>query len=72
MSKDRGGLGFLDLYGFNIALLGKHVWKCITKPNALVSRVLKARYSPNCNILRANKSQGAVVSGLVFGRQKKI
>ena len=29
MSKSRGGMGFKSLYGFNIALLGKHIWKCI-------------------------------------------
>lgn len=44
MHKGKGGLGFRNLYGFNVALLRKHIWKCIDKPNILVSHVLKARY----------------------------
>lgn len=28
-AKCRGGLGFKNLFGFNVALLGKHIWKCI-------------------------------------------
>lgn len=58
MSKGKGGLGFRGLYGFKLALLGKHVWKCIHNSNILVSRVLKARYFPESSILNANKGQG--------------
>lgn len=57
MNKGRGGLGFKDMYGFNIALLGKHVLRCISKPHMLVSRILKAKYFPDCDILRAKKGQ---------------
>lgn len=59
MAKSRGGLGFRSLYGFNVALLGKHIWKCIQNPDMLVSRVLKARYFPNTHILKATKGQGS-------------
>lgn len=59
MSKSRGGLGFKSLYGFNIALLGKHIWKCIEQPGLLVSRVLKARYFPDDHVLNATKGQGS-------------
>ncbi|XP_027076996.2 uncharacterized protein [Coffea arabica] len=50
-----GGLGFKDLEAFNIALLGKQVWRLLTQPNLLVSKVLKARYFPkesifNCKV----------------------
>lgn len=32
MTNNKGGLGFRNLYGFNIALLGKHCWNlCITQ-----------------------------------------
>lgn len=51
----KGGQGFKSLYGFNVALLGKHVWKCIQKPDLLVSRVLKARYFPCVHVLEASK-----------------
>lgn len=42
--KDSGGLGFKDLEAFNLALLGKQVWRVITKPNLLMYKVLKSRY----------------------------
>lgn len=58
MSKSRGGLGFKSLYGFNVALLGKHIWRCIEQPDLLVSRVLKARYFQDAHILDAVKGQG--------------
>lgn len=43
------------MYGFNIALLGKHIWRCIQNPDLLVTRVLKARYFPNVHIFEASK-----------------
>lgn len=55
MSKRKGGLGFRNLYGFNIALMGKHCWRFMQDPNALVSRVYKARYFPDSHPLRAVK-----------------
>ncbi|XP_074375304.1 uncharacterized protein LOC141717092 [Apium graveolens] len=59
MSKKRGGLGFRDLHGFNLALLGKQCWNIIHNPGALVSRVLKAKYFPYCHLLQANRTGGA-------------
>ena len=52
MAEDRqeGGLGFKDLETFNKALLGKQVWRVITKPNLRVSKVLKAKYFPKESI----------------------
>ncbi|XP_027099029.1 uncharacterized mitochondrial protein AtMg00310-like [Coffea arabica] len=59
MAEDRqeGGLGFMDLEAFNKALLGKQVWRVITKPNLLVSKVLKAKYFPKESIFTC-KAQG--------------
>lgn len=65
MPKGKGGLGFKNLYGFNITLFGKHIWKCIQDPNALVSRILRARYFIGSQVLKANKGQGS--SFLWFG-----
>lgn len=59
MAKSKGGFRFRSLYGFNIVLLGKHIWKCIQNPDMLVSRVLKARYFPDVHILKADKGHGS-------------
>ena len=59
MSKKRGGLGFRDLHGFNLSLLGKQCWNLISKPEALVSRVLKAKYYPDCYLLQARRTGGS-------------
>lgn len=53
--KFKGGMSFLNMYGFNIALLGKHIWRCIQNPDLLVTRVLKARYFPNVHILEESR-----------------
>lgn len=58
MSKKEGGLGFRDIQGFNIALLGKQCWKLVNEPHTLVSRLLKARYYPNSHFLEAKRSGG--------------
>lgn len=42
--KYNGRLGFRDLMEFNVALLAKQLWRIITGPNLLMSRILKARY----------------------------
>lgn len=56
-AKSKGGMGFRDLYGFNVALLRKHTWNFIYSPDSLVSRLFKARYFPNSHILQANKGK---------------
>ena len=58
MSKNSGGLGFRDIHGFNLALLGKQCWSLINRPDALVTRVLKARYFPSCHFLQASRAGG--------------
>lgn len=49
-AKKAGGLGFRDLEAFNTTLLGKQVWRLITKPNLLMARVLKCKYFPKIDI----------------------
>lgn len=61
MPKSTGGLGFRSLHGFNMALLGKHVWSFITNPESLVTRVFKARYFSESNILEATKGNGSSI-----------
>ncbi|XP_071916173.1 uncharacterized protein [Coffea arabica] len=51
--KVNDGLGFRDLLSFNEALLAKQVWRILTCPNLLVSKVMKSRYFPNSNIFES-------------------
>lgn len=52
--KKQGGLGFLDLRAFNLALLAKQGWRLLTNPDSLLARVLEAKYYPHRNFLEAN------------------
>ena len=51
MKRNAGGLGFKDIEAYNKALLGKHIWRILTKPNLLLSKVMRARYFPKDSIL---------------------
>lgn len=46
MPKRNGGLSFLDLESFNLALLCKQGWRIIKNPISLLSRVMQAKYFP--------------------------
>lgn len=59
MTKSKGGFGFRNLHGFNLALLGKHCWQFINNPGSLVARVFKARYFPDNHLLQAVQSGGS-------------
>ncbi|EPS72636.1 hypothetical protein M569_02121, partial [Genlisea aurea] len=48
-----GGLGFRDLHDFNLALLGKQVWRIASAPHSILSRVFRAKYFPNGDIWTA-------------------
>lgn len=58
MSKSEGGMGFRDLYGFDLALLGKQCWNLIQNPLSLVGRLFKARYYPNNSFFEATTGGG--------------
>lgn len=51
--KKDDGLGFRTLHGFNLAMLGKQGWKLISNPEAMVSRIFKARCFPNDDFFNA-------------------
>jgi hypothetical protein len=42
--KSEGGLGFKDIEAFNIAMLGKQLWRIITNTDSLFGRIYKSRY----------------------------
>lgn len=47
-------MGFKDLQVFNLSLLAKQGWRFVDDPEALVSKVFKAKYFPQCDFLNAN------------------
>lgn len=57
-AKNQGGFGVRNLVGFNLDLLGKHVWNFIRSLNSLVAQVFKARYYPNQHILQSSRGGG--------------
>ena len=51
--KKMGGIGFRDLYAFNLALLAKQAWKLVQKKDPLFYRIYKERYFLNTTLLDA-------------------
>lgn len=54
MPKEKGGMGFRDLYSFNQAMLAKEGWRFLQDQHSLVYRVYKAKYFPKCSLMEAN------------------
>jgi hypothetical protein len=55
--KQEGGLGFKGIRAFNEDLLAKQGWKCITQPDSILTRTLKAKYFPKCDFLHAKPNR---------------
>jgi hypothetical protein len=53
LSKGEGGLGFQDLYSFNLAMLAQQSWRLIQAPDSLCSQVLCVKYFTNGDLLAA-------------------
>ncbi|KAL4364166.1 hypothetical protein GQ457_04G020170 [Hibiscus cannabinus] len=54
LPKSAGGIGFKDLHLFNIALLGKQIWRLLLSPDSLLCRTLRAKYFPDGDIFSAS------------------
>ncbi|CAM8924063.1 unnamed protein product [Rhodiola kirilowii] len=51
--KGRGGMGFRSLESLNVAMLMKQLWRFINQPDHLVSRIFKAKYFKDGQLLSA-------------------
>ncbi|XP_024190432.1 uncharacterized protein LOC112194424 [Rosa chinensis] len=54
LTKIEGGLGFKNIFAYNLAMLAKQGWRLITKPSSLIAQVFKARYFPHCSFWDAS------------------
>ncbi|KAL4323175.1 hypothetical protein GQ457_11G026520 [Hibiscus cannabinus] len=54
LPKAAGGIGFNDLHLFNIALLGKQIWRLLSTPDSLLCRTLRAKYFPDGDLFGAS------------------
>lgn len=46
-------MGLKDIEVFNLALLGKRIWKMVNNLDSLMARVFKGKYFPNASVLEA-------------------
>ena len=57
-SKSDGGMGFIEFYQLNLALLAKQAWRAIQQPHSLWVRILRVVYFPNQSFMQAKKKRG--------------
>jgi hypothetical protein len=55
--KGRGEMGFRDFACFDKALLAKQCWRLWKMSDSLITRIMKAKYFPNCLILDASQGR---------------
>ncbi|GJY03288.1 RNA-directed DNA polymerase, eukaryota, reverse transcriptase zinc-binding domain protein [Tanacetum coccineum] len=56
-SKKKGGLGIGSIYGLNIGLLFKWIWRFLTRPSELWAHVIRSIYGHHGGIFLANNSR---------------
>jgi hypothetical protein len=57
--KKEGGMGFRDLHSFNLAMLSKQVSRLIDEPDSLCAEILRAKYYPHDDVLKAGPKAGS-------------
>jgi hypothetical protein len=57
--KREGRMGFKDLHSFSLAMLAKQVWRLATDNNSLCASVLRSKYYPHRDILKAGPKNGS-------------
>ncbi|KAH9755242.1 reverse transcriptase domain-containing protein [Citrus sinensis] len=70
-AKIRGGLGFRDFSSFNQALVTKQGWRILHNPEALMSKILKAKYFKHTDFMEAKlgSNPSFVWRSILWGRQ---
>ena len=53
LPKVEGGMGFMEVRGFNQALIVKQGWRIQQRSDTLVAKVLRGKYFPNSSFLNA-------------------
>ncbi|CAA7052738.1 unnamed protein product [Microthlaspi erraticum] len=68
--KNQGGLGFQEIQSFNNSLLAKLSWRILTKPDCLLSRILKGKYCRDTDFLNVpiTSSTSHGWRGILIGR----
>ena len=68
--KALGDLGIRDIQAFNKALLAKQAWRIVTKPECLLSRVLRDKYYSKAPFLQMDTPKAASHGwrGILVGR----
>ncbi|CAM8982176.1 unnamed protein product [Rhodiola kirilowii] len=59
LPKDQGGLNFRDLATFNDALLAKQFWRLLENPDSMSSKILKAKYFKNSDLMSSHLRQNS-------------
>lgn len=54
LTKAEGGMGFKNLYAYNLSMLAKQAWRLISNPHSLIARLFKACYHPTCSFWEAD------------------
>jgi hypothetical protein len=52
-------MGFRDFHSFNLAMLAKQGWRLMNEPDSLCARVLRAKYYPDGDLLKAGPKAGS-------------
>ncbi|XP_062028656.1 uncharacterized protein LOC133744586 [Rosa rugosa] len=53
LTKHEGGMGFKNIYAYNLAMLAKQGWRIVTNPTSFIARLYKAKYFPHCDFWQA-------------------
>ncbi|KAL0433798.1 UNVERIFIED_CONTAM: putative mitochondrial protein [Sesamum latifolium] len=53
MPREEGGMGFREMKMFYYAMLAKQGWRLLTRPDSVLSRVLKSKYHLNTSFAEA-------------------